>query len=205
MTKRQLRKAAYKGIVKEGQGHQETFDLLRKERGTVTLDELATEVSKVPSRAKWHANRIAVVVLMISLALIIVMRGLGIFVIGLQLGVNRPLFLLSLVSGLLIPALGIVMLATKRTDQMKLLSFLFILSVFRSLKDFESFDIYTLIALVPYIPAIGLGFWLPEKMKTPYTKKVEYAIRDNEKVGVTKVIFEQKVFASGRDLIDSEL
>lgn len=205
MTKRQLRKATYKAIVKENKSHQEAFDELSKD-SSVDLDELANELSQVPSPVKNSSQQLLRYTFIGVLILIIIIRILGILGLDYQLKLDPIFLLLVIVLGLFAPVYGIVGVLTSRIYFYRSTAMLIGLNLFRSLKDIQGgTEPMALLIFLPFIAAIALGLFIPTKLKTPYTKN-----RIKEDVdGVTKsryeYVFENNKLPGSSDLIDADV
>lgn len=205
MTKRQLRKAAYKAIVTENKSHQEAFDEL-SQNSSVDLDELANELSQVPSPAKNHSQQLLRYIFIAALVVIILIRLVVIFGMDFQIKLDPIFLLLVIILGLFAPIYGIVGVITSRIHFYRTTAMLIGLNLFRSLKDLhQGTDPMGLLIFLPFIAAIALGLFIPTKLKTPYTKN-----RIKEEVdGVTKsryeYIFENNKLPGSSDLIDADL
>ena len=205
MTKRELRKEAYNRIVKEGNTHQEAFDAMQSDK-SFSKEEIAENLSKIPSKAVIERVKIWKIVFIAVLAIIILMRILGITLIGSAMAMNPVFLALLVLFGLVVPAMGIFALATHRYDGLKGVSFLFILSIIRSIRKFDDLDPYTIIEFVPYVIAIILGFWISYIAKTPYKRVVKDVEQPDLSIRKTvHIVFEQEQIKGGNDLLDSAI
>lgn len=172
MTKRQLKKAAYTAIVKEGRSHQVTFNSLRTQ-SDLELETLANEVAAIPSKDKSEKYKTLRYLFVGILVLLLIIRGLGIAAFGMIQEINPPLLLVLILLGIVVPALGIYGVFTSKVDLYKTTGILLILGVVRSFSNGQfSTEIIDLLFLIPVGLAIGLAFFIPTKLKTPFTKKV---------------------------------
>jgi hypothetical protein len=202
MTKRQLRKTARIRIISEGQSHQQVYEALKDEPG-FTRDEIALELCKFPSEAKRAQNRGLVGIFIGILAIIVVLRLLGTFVISESLKMNGPILLLVILIGVIAPVMGIVGAIQNRVEIYRAVGFLFVFSIFRSVKQLDTGDAMTLIGFVPFVIAIGLAFWIPERLKTPYKRStVTETDASGKERQVTQISFEATSGVNG-DLLDS--
>ena len=87
MTKRELRKEAYNRIIKEGNTHQEAFDAMQSDK-SFSKEEIAENLSKIPSKAVIERVKIWKIAFITVLAIIILMRILGITLITSVMPVN---------------------------------------------------------------------------------------------------------------------
>jgi hypothetical protein len=205
MTKRELRKEAYRRIIKENATHQEVFDELQHDK-SFSKEEIAQILSGIPSRAVVERVKVLKIIFIGVLAVIILMRIVGIALVSSVIGVNPVLLALMVLFGLVVPAMGIFGLVTHRYELLKSVSFLFIFSIIRSLRKLDTIDTYTAIEFVPYGLAIILGFWLLYISKTPYKRVVKE--EENPDLSIRKVshiVFEEPKAKSGNDLLDSGL
>lgn len=205
MTKRQLRKAAYKAIVTENKSHQQAFDELSKD-SSVDLDELANELSQVPSPSKNKSQQLLRYTFIAVLLVIILIRIVVILGLDFQIKLDPIFLLLVIILGLFAPVYGIVGVLTSRIHFYRTTAMLIGLNMFRSIKDInQGADPTALLVFLPFVAAIALGLLIPTKLKTPYTKN-----RIKEEVdGVTKsryeYIFENNKLPGSSDLIDADL
>ena len=205
MTKRQLRKAAYTAIVKENKTHQEAFDQL-SQNNSVDLDDLANELSQVPSQAKNSSQQLLRYTFIGVLILIIIIRILGILGLDYQMKLDPIFLLLVIVLGLFAPVYGIVGVLTSRIHFYRSTAMLIGLNLFRSLKDIQTgTEPMALLIFLPFIAAIALGLFIPTKLKTNFTKT-----RIKEEIdGVTKsryeYVFENSKLPGNNELIDADV
>ncbi len=205
MTKRQLRKAAYNAIVKENKSHQEAFDEL-SQHSSVDLDELANELSQVPSPAKNSSQQLLRYTFIGVLILIIIIRILGILGLDYYMKLDPIFLLLVIVLGLFAPVYGIVGVLTSRIYFYRSTAILIGLNLFRSLKDIQTgAEPITFLFFVPFLAAIVLGLFIPTKLKTNYTK----TLIKEEKDGVSKsryeYVFENNKLPGNSELIDADV
>ena len=205
MTKRQLRKATYKAIVKENKSHQEAFDELSQD-SSVDLDDLANELSQVPSPAKNSSQQLLRYAFIGVLVLIIIIRILGILGLDYQMKLDPIFLLLVIVLGLFAPVYGIVGVLTSRIYFYRSTAMLIGLNLFRSLKDIKAeADPITFLFFVPFIAAIALGLFIPTKLKTNYTKtKIKEEIDGNTRSRYVYV-FENSKLPGSNELIDADV
>lgn len=201
MTKRQLKKSAREKIVLQGKTHRETFEELKGTPG-FSQTEIADELAKVPSQIKREQNRILQWIYIGAVCLIVLLRLLGIVTIGQEL--NGAALLLLLAIGFLVPGIAIFSAVTYRMDAYRSVAILFILSVVRSFRQLDVTDPISLVVLAIHVVAIGLAFWIPERMKTPYTSSVSVVIDEEGKQRrVTEIVFPDSAAAERGDLLDS--
>jgi len=206
MKKRQLKKEAYKLIVKEGRSHQETFEALRPQ-SSIGPEDLANEISKVPSKQKNNEFKTLRYILIGALGAVIILRIISIYALTLEMNLNTPLLLLGIILGIFVPVLGIIGILISKPETYSVVALLLILGIFRSLRQ-ENVDLndpITWAVLAPFILAIGLSFFLMFKLKTPFTKKVNKETSESGEI-ITKVQYtfeEQKL--SNSELLDEQL
>lgn len=194
MTRRQLKKAAYKAILKENKSHQETFDELVV-KAEIEKEKLADDVSKVPSTIKMQEQKTLIYSYVAVLGLIIIMRGTTIAGFGFSEQLDLRLVGLMIILGMAVPALGIWASLTGRMDQLVSVGILLGISVLRSFTNGHvQIDSTILLFLIPVAVAIVLSFYLPTRMKTPYKKQ----INKEEIDGRTHTRVEYKFAATGR-------
>jgi hypothetical protein len=203
MTKRELRKEAYKRIHKEGATHQEVFDTLQHDK-SFSIEELADNISKTPSKAVIERVKIWKIIFIAVLAIIILMRILGIVLITSTITIDPVFLALLALFGLVVPLMGIIALVTHRYDGLKGLSFLFVFSIIRSLRRFDDLDPYTIVEFIPYGIAIILGFWISHIAKTPYNRVVKDVEQPDLSIRkTTHIVFEEERINGGNDLLDA--
>lgn len=202
MTKRQLKKAAYKHIIKDGQSHQEAFESLRTEAG-VSATDLAEELSKLPSAARIAENMALRGVFIGTLALVMILRIIGVIGLGAEHGFNGPVLLLLVALGIVLPAIIIVLVLQNRVEAYRVFSLLALVGILRGLKDLDLADPWVWLALVPTFAGIVLGFWIPTRLKTPFTISVKVVTNETgNPAKVTTVVFEDGVRQKD-ELLDS--
>ncbi|MES2555027.1 MAG: hypothetical protein V4604_02700 [Bacteroidota bacterium] len=205
MTKRELRKEAHRRIIKDGETHQEAYDALQHDK-SFSKEEIAEILSKIPSGAVIERVKIWKIVFISVLAIIILMRILGIYLLTSIATVNPVLLITMLLFGLVVPGVAIYSLMTHKYEGLKGLSFLFILSIFRSLRKFDDLDQYAIIEVIPYVVAIILGFWLSHIGKTPYKRIVKDEEQPDLSIRKTAhIVFEDQQVRTSNDLLDSGL
>lgn len=205
MTKRQLRKAAYKAIVKENKSHQEAFDELSQD-SSVDLDKLADELSLVPSPAKNSKLQTLRYLFIGILVLIVLLRIVGMISLNELMQLDPKFLILAVILGLFVPIYGIVGALTSRAEFYRTTSMLIALNLFRTLISGKmSTELFDLLFLIPSIIAVILGVYLPLKLRTMYVKN-----RIREEIdGVTKsryeYVFENNKLPGNSELIDADL
>jgi len=205
MTKRELRKIAYKRIFKDGATHQEVYDDLQTDK-SFTKEEIAEHLSKIPSKSVVERIKIWKIVYIGLMSVIILQRIVGIFIMGSVNNIDGPLLLILIFAGIVMPAAGIFSVVQNKIDTLKMYSIFFILSFLRSYKQFEVMDVLAIAVLIPYIAAIVLGFWLQFKSKTPYKRVVKDEVQVDGSIKKTAhIIFEEDKLAGQNDLLDSVL
>ncbi|MDX2360655.1 MAG: hypothetical protein QNK23_07600 [Crocinitomicaceae bacterium] len=205
MTKKQIRKRAYQGIYKEGRTHQEVFDEIRSEYGK-DLEATAEIVSKVPSRQKQESLKIWRVVFIAVLAILIILRSLGVWALMESGGAQRSVFIIALFFGLIVPVLGIIAALTARAEFYYTVGALLTLSILRSFgqRDIQ-FEPIVLIAMTPVVISIILAFVLPIKLKTKYTLRIVKEEVNNKIVSRSECIFEDFTSPGSEDVLDTNL
>ncbi|ASS48649.1 MAG: hypothetical protein A3D31_07160 [Candidatus Fluviicola riflensis] len=205
MTKRELRKEAYRRIIKDGETHQEAYDALQHDK-SFSKEEIAEILSKIPSGAVIERVRIWKIVFIAVLATIILMRIVGIALLASVTIVNPVLVVTMVLFGLVVPGMAIYSLVAHKYEGLKGLSFLFILSIFRSFRKFDDLDPYMIIEMIPYVVAIILGFWLSHIGKTPYKRIVKDEEQPDLSIRKTAhIVFEEQQVKTSNDLLDSGL
>ena len=203
MTKKQLRSAGYKAIVKNHKSHQEAFDEINETPG-IDQHLLAEELTKIPSSGKQQATTSLRYIFIVSLILIIAMRIYAIVVLGIEGGMNPSLIGVLLLFGILIPGYGIYAALFSKSELYSMVGFLLILGIFRFVtRESFSADPITYIAYIPFAIAIGLAFFIPFKLKTPFKKTVSEHFIDGKMQHKTRYEFED-TRANQSDLLDSK-
>ncbi|MDH4472265.1 MAG: hypothetical protein QE487_06635 [Fluviicola sp.] len=203
MTKRELRKEAYSRIIKEGNTHQEAFDAMQHDK-SFSKEEIAENLSKIPSKAVIERVKIWKIVYIALMGVIILLRILGIAVLGSVNQIETPLLVILVLAGIVMPAFGIVSTVQNKIDALKFYSIFFIIGVFRSFKSFQGLDVLTIAVLVPYAAAVILGFWLPYIAKTPYNRVTKDEEQPDGSIRKTAhIVFEEQKSQGGNDLLDS--
>lgn len=169
MNKRQIRKEGYQLIVKSGKSHQEAFDTLKGESSS-DLKGLAEILSSIPSSGKQKEVAVLRYVFMGLLFVVILLRlasFLPLFIAG---TVNTPLIITLIVLGMIVPALGIYACLAGKTEMYNSVGILLGLSLIRSFSQGTfSADVVTIIVIGIIVLTIALAFYIPYKLKTPYT------------------------------------
>lgn len=193
MKKRQLIKAAYQSIVKNGKSHQETFDEL-KIVSQIDQESLAQEISKIPSAYKQEKFKNLRYLYVGMLILVIITRVFGVISLFQITNINGSLILLGVVVGGLLPAVGIWGSMTSRASLYQTIALLSLISIIRSLNTLINSDPLSFAFLIPFIGAIILGFYIPTKLKTSYTKKgSEYVFESNKLSSLDESLLDTEV------------
>ncbi|MFT5858811.1 MAG: hypothetical protein ACI865_000904 [Flavobacteriaceae bacterium] len=204
MTKREVRKTAYRHIVNEGKSHQQTYNDLRVATDTET-DLLASEVSKIPSKNKRAKLKGLIYAYVGILALIITLRLLGGMAFFEESRINQQGLLFFILLGIIAPIYGIYGALTARVESYTTLAAVLALNIFRSVRYEPNFeDPILLLGYLPFLAGIVLGIIIPMKLKTKYTKAVTKKEVDGNMKSITKVTYE-KDQAQDDDLLDSQL
>ncbi|MGV3632606.1 MAG: hypothetical protein ACO1O6_15475 [Bacteroidota bacterium] len=205
MTRRQLKKAAYEMIVKENNSHQETFDSLRKDAENGS-EELAGDISSVPSRIRQQQNQVLIYIYVALLGLIIIFRSLTLFLLlGFQ-DLNPGLIFLIIALGLVVPGIGIYGALTRRAEIYRTTGILLLISIIRSFSNGQiDLDPLTLAFLTPGLATIVLAFYIPTRLKTGFTKKVVQEETDGKIRKRTEITFENSDKILAPDVLDANL
>lgn len=207
MNKNKIKKAAYKSIVIDKKSHQETFDELRT-KSKIELADLAEIVAKIPSQMKIQETIMLRNIFIVLLGVILILRVIG--VIGLMdaFSLNPGLLILALAIGVLIPVVGIYGAIKAKVEIYFVVSMLFILGIVRSGNSGGfgnvGMNLETLLVFIPFIAAIVLGFIIPKKMKSEYSKKVVVEDVNGVSKKRLKFIFKDVTPASD-DILDANL
>lgn len=205
MTRRELKKEAYRMIVKENNSHQQTFDALRKDAKN-GIEELAEDIAAIPSNTKQEQNKALLYTYIISLGVVILLRVLGVLAIFDPQKINGAFILLIVALGVLVPAGGIYGALSRRHETYRTIGILLILSIVRAVSKGEiSPDPFTFIFLIPTIVAIALAFYLPTRLKTKFSKKTVQEEVDGKLRKRFEVTFEKEEQDFATDLLDANL
>lgn len=205
MTRRELKKNAYRMIVKENKSHQDTFDELRRDQVNGP-EELAEDISKIPSQEKQKQNQTLVYIYVGMLALVILLRIVGITLTFGIMNIEANMLLVLIALGVILPAAGIFGALTRRQDSYRTIGILLIVSIARALTRGEvAADPLALIWLTPTAVAIALAFYIPTRLKTNFTKKLIQAEVDGKIKKTLEITFQapDKIFAP--DVLDANL
>lgn len=170
LTKRELKKAAYQMIFKEGKSHQEAFDNLRKTK-SIASDDLAEMIAKIASRQKLKEQYVLNYIFIGLLAVIIILRGLSIVGLGsTDMGILSIAFLIAFI----VPGLGIYGALAGKTEFYFSTGALLLITMIRTITNQNfSNDPLNFVFAIPIVLASVLAFYLPSKLKTPYKKTIE--------------------------------
>lgn len=205
MTKRQLRKATYKAIVKENKSHQEAFDELSQD-SSVDLDKLADELSQVPSPAKNSKLQTLRYLFIGILVLIILLRIVGMISLNELMQLDPKFLLLAVILGLFVPIYGIVGALTSRAEYYRTTAMLIALNLFRTLISGKmSTELFDLLFIIPSIIAVILGVYLPLKLRTKYVRNRISEDIDGIKQSKYEYTFENSKLPENNELIDSDV
>lgn len=185
MTRREIRKAAYKAIVKEGKSHQECFDSL-KEDPKINIENLAKEVSKVPSTGKSEEFANLRNVYIVCLALVVVIRAISITQLTGALDGKALVFLILL--GIIYPAYGIYAALVRKTETYNSMALIIGVNIIQSLAKTKNFDFNSIWVLIPFVAVTVIALVLSFKLKTNYKKEI-VTIKDPEGNSINKTIY----------------
>jgi hypothetical protein len=211
MTKSQLRKEAYRRIVKDGETHQWVYEDLKDATGFDRVT-VAGILAKIPSKRKEERNRI-LKVLFIGLLVLIVIQRLSHTLPNRD---NLPRMVIEIIiditADVLIPVTGIISVLQYRVNVYRILGFLFIFDIVRSFlemnprfphmnPDFE----FTIMAFIPYVAVLILIFWFLKFPKMRYKETFVTEIHpDGSEHKARKILFKDDSLENG-DLLDSEI
>lgn len=200
MNKRELKKAAYSAIVRDGLSHQEAFNRLRKD-SEIEIETLAEEVSKIPSANKNNATQVWRYIYTLLLVLIIGLRSASLFLMAQLENISSSVVFLGIVLGLFVPVLGIVAAFTSRVELYKTVGILLTLSILRSFSNGFEVDPIFLLTLLPFALAAGLSFYIPSLLKTPFTKKIDKKDSNGSLKSSVNYVFDSS--SANEELLDS--
>ena len=176
MTKRQLRKAAYTAIFKEGKTHDETFETLRSSGGAeVPPSEVAKIIATIPSQALYQKKKALWMTYAALMGIFIILRALYIILMlnVMQSSLNPAFFLIAVLVGIAVPAWAIYSVFTGRFQSLNAVGALLILGFVRGLRNGVEINIEFGIATAIVLALVVLSFLIPYLFKVPYTKSVE--------------------------------
>jgi len=204
MNKNKLRKAAYKGIAKEGKGHQEFFDSFvsnNKVKGEI----LAEETAKIPTLGKMKETTSLRYIYIAVLAIILVLRMVGVTEHTQSMGMGTGFIVFALILALGVPVIGIVAALTQRVNLYHPVGLLMGLAILRTFtnKNIE-IDESVFIVLAPMAVAIILSYYIPSKLKTGYERKVRKEMKGEKEVTSVYYIFEESKLDSD-EILDAGL
>lgn len=203
MNKRKTKKAAYKLIYKENVPHQEAFDQLR-EQSDMGPEELAGEISATPSKQLNQSKSALWYTFIGVLATVMVLRVLGVIFISQENDLNATAMLIIILISTVVPIVGIIGAFTARMQSYRIVGILIALSTFRSFTKGElQADAPTIITYSLFIAAIALAFYIPTKLKTPYTKKAVKTETDGKVKTRLEFTFEKGKISGDAELLDT--
>ena len=100
-----------------------------------------------------------------------------------------------------LPIYAIIVMLGNRMDQVRSVSILLIISVFRGVTEVKIHP-EDLVWLIPMGVIIFLGFWLPVKMKTPYSTEMKTVAINGKKQVDFEIKFNDAGLSEDEDLID---
>lgn len=190
MNKNKLRRAAYKGIVKNGESHQEFFDSFIQ-NNKVKKNILAEETAKIPSLSKMKETTALRYTYVVLLVVILVLRVIGVTELTQAMGMSGGLIALALILSLGVPVVGIVAGLSQQANLYNPVGLLMALAIFRSFtnKSIEM-DETVFIVLIPIVIVIILSYYIPTKLKTGYERTVKKEMKGDKEVTRVKYTFE---------------
>ena len=199
MTKKEVKKNARPLLYRDKMSHQEIYEGFKTPKPTFNKI-IATELGKLPSIRiieKFKTYRYAYVILV---ALLLVARGLGVLVLF-QTRISSSWKLLMFAFVIALPIYAIIVMLGNRMDQVRSVSILLIISVFRGVTEVKIHP-EDLVWLIPMGVIIFLGFWLPVKMKTPYSTEMKTVAINGKKQVDFEIKFNDAGLSEDEDLID---
>lgn len=205
MNKREVKKAAYKLIVKENRTHQETFDELRK-TSKIELEALAEEVAKIPTPSMYKTLQNLQYIYIGALSLVIILRIFGVIALIPMININPTILLFAVLIGIFVPILGIYGAITSRVELYRTTGILITLSVFRSFSKGQfSNEPLEYLFLMPVLVSIALAFYIPTKLKTAFSKKIVKQEENGNVVTSINYVFESNNPVANDDLLDANM
>lgn len=204
MNKNKVRKAAYKGIANERKSHQEFFDDFRN-HNRVNSELLAQETSKIPSLAKMKETTTLRYVYTGILSIVLILRAFGVTELLQSSGMGTGLIIFALLLALGIPVIGIVAAVTQRVYLYQPVGMLMGLAILRTFTNKTiQVDETVYLVMIPMVLVIVLSFYIPSKLKTPYTKNVSKIEKDGVSKTKTQYVFEESAHYSD-EILDAGL
>lgn len=201
MTKRQIRKEGYQLIVKSGKSHQETFDTL-KDKNYSEQKGLAEILSSIPSSGKQKEMAALRYVFMGLLFVIMLLRLVAVLPMFIAGSLNTPLIITIIVFGMFVPVLGIYASIAAKSELYHSTGLLLGFSLIRSLgREALSADVVTFIVIGIVVLTIVLAYYIPFKLKTPYTTTFSTENIDGTNQNITRYHFEA-TRAKREDVLD---
>lgn len=204
MTKKEIRKSGYSGIFKEGKSHQECFDEL-KDKNKNNLEELANELSKIPSNGKTKDTIILRNSFIVALLILILLRVVGIVIIGIEGNINTPILVSIVLLGIALPIYGIYGAIYGKTEAYYTTGIFLAISLLRGFGKGEiNLEIESLVAIAPILYAIVMAYLIPYKYKTPYKKVLQKTETDGKGKSIIDYQFED-TRTSNEDILDMNI
>lgn len=200
MTKVETKKEIYNSIITEGNSHQLTFDTLLG-NSDMQPEMLAREVSRVPSIVKREQWRILNYVYIALLGAFCLLRIWWFFTMGALGGVEISQTLWLVLLSIFMPVLGIWAALTARMETYNIVGIVLIINIFQSVKAIIGSSPVAWAATVMTLSIIFLSFFLPYKLKTPYTRK-QVVDADTTGTMTTTYVFDEESRIAHGELLD---
>ncbi len=202
MSRLKTRKAAHKLIFKENKSHQEAFDILSKEISG-SKEALAGEVSAIPSKTQYDRIKILIYIYVAFLSIVLILRSIGIYFVAQD--IEQPVILLLLiVLGIFLPVFGIFGAITARMEIFKSVGILMAMNILRSLRSFKELDGWPeYVTIGFFVACAALAFFIPTRIKTPFTKKLVETEIDGNTKNVMEYTFEEVGRDDDNELLDT--
>jgi hypothetical protein len=198
MTLKEIKKVGYKRIIKQGETHQEVYEDLKTNKPTLNI-KIADTLKAIPSKSvieKYKGLRITYIILLLIIILLRILLIYGFYISNVKMGI----LLVATFFGIFLPVVAIYMTIIHKYNELRSFSFLFIVSLLRSIGSFES-NIETIVVFFIFIAVILIGFLLPKYMQTNYKKTTIYN-KETNKLSDINIQFEDVNFIKNDDILD---
>lgn len=202
MTKKQIKKEAYKKIVKEGLSHQEVYDNLKTSKASFNV-MIAAELKKIPSSKVMQEKQILKVIFLIVLGLLLAIGILALYGL-LQMGENPARLLVSTIFWVFAPGFMIYGLLSRRMELIRSGAFALTFGLVRNfMNEGIIFDPVVFVFYGIWIASIVMGFGMGNWLKTPYNKKIYHEMIDGKKTTQVAINFDEAASEMGdSDVLD---
>ncbi|MCG8576425.1 MAG: hypothetical protein MI810_16185 [Flavobacteriales bacterium] len=202
MTKKQIKKEAYKKIVKEGLSHQEVYDNLKTSKASFNV-MIAAELKKIPSLKVMQEKQNLKIIFLVVVGILLATRILALY--GLQqMGLSPAVLLIALALWIVAPGIMIYGLLARKTELIRSGALALTFGLLRNfMNEGIVLDPVVLIFYAPWIASIVMGFGMGNWLKTPYNKKIYHEMIDGKKTTQVAISFDEAASEMGdSDVLD---